>query len=733
MSFAYDNRLQMTSQTYTRGASSWAIGNGFDSLDRVVNTSFSNGEILTYGYNSGGFLESVAGYVNGLDYTPQGKVANRTYVNGLVSQLEYYTTDFRLKSIKTGGLQGLNYTYDKVGNVQTMNDYVNGSSWTYGYDPLDRLVSAVEFSGLNQSYQYNSVGNLMQVSNGSADVNYTYGISAGPHAVMSTYPVYYAYLPSNITSSCIGVVPQNGSVWNITSYTNCTGGVIRLGENDRVQTSGANLSLNNVTLDAAGSLVGGFLELDGSTALELDAGSVIYANDVLLGSPNQSTTTYYVYDANGNMVNDSQHVFEYNDDNRMSRVLDQSGNLVESYQYDQDGNRKVKLTVIKPELNKTTYYLSKAWIREEYSNGTAADTLYVYANNELLARKDASGNKHYYHPDHLGSTTVVTKQDGSLDDRIAYEPWGTPRQQSREMFQFTNQEWEPELGFYDYDARQYNPQLKRFMQPDIIIQNYFDPQSLNRYSYVKNNPIRYSDPTGHFIPIVVVVPFLVSVGCGTLAMATYANSHGADATYTGLLMSGAAGALAPAVATYIAAGAAAEGISATGAALIGSVTANMGQTLIENSIDHNKYSIEELYEDAGGAAAGVAIGKVTDTLLSAYRPKVSSWRYFQKVDGVIVRGVSKNSFKLLISDELSEYTTEFSKTCISKSCQTKGVQAKNTNPSSTTKPYTTSTTSTTPSNLQLTGTTTMTTTSTSSNYVSTRSSTYGWLVTGSRG
>jgi len=44
----------------------------------------------------------------------------------------------------------------------------------------------------------------------------------------------------------------------------------------------------------------------------------------------------------------------------------------------------------------------------------------------------------------------------------------------------------------------YSPALGRFIQPDTIVPDMYNPQSLNRYSYVLNNPIRYTDPTGHF-------------------------------------------------------------------------------------------------------------------------------------------------------------------------------------------------------------------------------------------
>ena len=63
--------------------------------------------------------------------------------------------------------------------------------------------------------------------------------------------------------------------------------------------------------------------------------------------------------------------------------------------------------------------------------------------------------------------------------------------------QFTGQRWEASLGFYDYVARQYNPVLGRFLQADTIIPDPANPQSLNRYAYVLNNPLRYTDPTGH--------------------------------------------------------------------------------------------------------------------------------------------------------------------------------------------------------------------------------------------
>ena len=66
-------------------------------------------------------------------------------------------------------------------------------------------------------------------------------------------------------------------------------------------------------------------------------------------------------------------------------------------------------------------------------------------------------------------------------------------------YRYTGQRLDAATGLYFYNARYYDPGLGRFTQPDTIVPNPGDPQSLNRYSYAGNNPLRYTDPTGHYI------------------------------------------------------------------------------------------------------------------------------------------------------------------------------------------------------------------------------------------
>ncbi|MBD3389213.1 MAG: hypothetical protein GF416_08970 [Candidatus Altiarchaeales archaeon] len=80
-----------------------------------------------------------------------------------------------------------------------------------------------------------------------------------------------------------------------------------------------------------------------------------------------------------------------------------------------------------------------------------------------------------------------------------------------------------DLGFYDYGARQYNPTLRRFMQPDSIIPDYYNPQSLNRYSYTLNNPLKYIDPDGH---LGVEYSSSSSIGTFPIPIPSISISHG---------------------------------------------------------------------------------------------------------------------------------------------------------------------------------------------------------------
>ena len=106
------------------------------------------------------------------------------------------------------------------------------------------------------------------------------------------------------------------------------------------------------------------------------------------------------------------------------------------------------------------------------------------------------------HGDHLGSTSLVTS-DGptaTVASRVLYYPYGETRWITGTLtteYQYTGQRAEHGLGLYDYVARFYDPALGRFISADTIVPEPGNPQSMNRFSYVLGNPMRFVDPDGH--------------------------------------------------------------------------------------------------------------------------------------------------------------------------------------------------------------------------------------------
>ncbi len=103
----------------------------------------------------------------------------------------------------------------------------------------------------------------------------------------------------------------------------------------------------------------------------------------------------------------------------------------------------------------------------------------------------------YYHNDHLGSTSVVTNSSGDLVEETFYAPYGEILEGGQVgRFTYEGREFSELAGDYDFRFRKYNPDLGMFTQPDALIPNVYDPQSLNRYRFERNNPYKYVDEDG---------------------------------------------------------------------------------------------------------------------------------------------------------------------------------------------------------------------------------------------
>ncbi len=124
---------------------------------------------------------------------------------------------------------------------------------------------------------------------------------------------------------------------------------------------------------------------------------------------------------------------------------------------------------------------------------------YYDAGGQRVAMREAE-TLSFLLTDHLGSTAVTANSSGGESGKLLYKPWGETRYSSGSTpttYHFTGQREDASIGLYYYGARYYDPVLGRFAQADTIVPEPGNPQALNRYAYTLNNPVRYTDPTGH--------------------------------------------------------------------------------------------------------------------------------------------------------------------------------------------------------------------------------------------
>jgi RHS repeat-associated protein len=218
-----------------------------------------------------------------------------------------------------------------------------------------------------------------------------------------------------------------------------------------------------------------------------------------------------VYDADGNVIQKTTdgttttYVYDYA--NRLT-ALGVLG-ATTTYGYDAFGQR-----VLQTGTSTTTIYPFK-WYSVASSTGSGAKyattTDYVFNGDTLVATIDqqmASGvatgtaKTRYIHPDHLGSTNVVTDENGTVVQTLDYYPYGDIRisiaTSTNEKRKFIGQ-FGDETGLDYFNARFYESSRGQFLTEDPVFwgrQTLTDPQSLNSYSYANDNPIVKEDPSG---------------------------------------------------------------------------------------------------------------------------------------------------------------------------------------------------------------------------------------------
>jgi RHS repeat-associated protein len=215
-----------------------------------------------------------------------------------------------------------------------------------------------------------------------------------------------------------------------------------------------------------------------------------------------------ITDANGNLAYDGEFYREYNGFNQLVRIYngsDSNAPLLQEFEFDPVEERIVKKVTYFPDGNprETIIYFSQDFVRVDYHNGTVRDTEYVYLDGQLVAQ--VTGDETLLiHGNHEGSSSVVTDENGEVVENTSYSPFGTIMSGGTEtLYDYTSEEFDTISGDYDYNKRRYDSEYAQFLSPDPVIQNAMDPQFLNHYVYVRNNPYKFIDPDGKNVRVYV--------------------------------------------------------------------------------------------------------------------------------------------------------------------------------------------------------------------------------------
>lgn len=386
-------------------------------------------------------------YYSLVSVDPQGNPLEEIFGNGVTTTREFEPVTNRIKTIESWSpidgfapsIQELDFTFDVAGNLTARNDYIQNISETFGYDDLNRLIStSADFGNgdvRNTSVVYDDIGNIVSKTGVGT---YSYG------------------------GTCNGRVAGPHAVTSITS----------------------------------------------------------------------PKSTNYCYDANGNMTQGDGRTIQYSSFDKPTHI--QQGSNTTAISYNPDRNRYKRVDNVGS--NSTSYnYVGGIYEHVEFSSGDVEQRNFVGGSAIVTytrkANASTSSKTRYLHKDHLGSITVITDNAGNVVEEFSFDPWGKRRAANLSELTsilgawhtlnsyekanltisasllastttnqgFTGHEQLDGVGLIHMNGRVYDAEIGRFISADPHVQDITNMQSLNRYSYVQNNPLSYTDPSGYFL------------------------------------------------------------------------------------------------------------------------------------------------------------------------------------------------------------------------------------------
>lgn len=562
----------------------WNNGNNvftyytYDSYGNVIKKHDSYGNSYTYQYDKTNTYLAMSinpiGHMVEYEYDSNGNVISQES-NNILTYFEYDEFGRKTKEISPYDSVSLptkeyEYSFDGVApeSVKVSAKVFGGESQdtTYYYDGFANLIqikSDTEDSQIVKNIYYDSEFKVSSEDNPYFD-NYTSNLSTP----LSSPSISYEY---DAMGRVIKVTNPDGTnktvefdKWNITDYDengnrhkyvlDGFGRIVKVFEyNDNLLDIEEEYE-TNYEYDTNNNLV----KITDNEGNEFEFEYDALGRKVSMNDPDLGYWTYQ-YDLNGNLINQTGgkgnlisgdgYFREYNELNQLVKVYNgsnSSGVLLQEYTYHPIRERIIKKVSYHSNrtIMETVYYPFKDFVQVINSSGTYEYT-YIYHNNQMIAQINPDGTKTYTHTDHLGSSTEITNSSGQLLEQTSYSPFGEIISGGKtSRFDYEGKEYDDVVKNIDFNFRKYNPEWRLFTQPDVVIQNKYDPQTLNRYAFERNNPYLYVDESGNVFWVPLAVGGIFGIIDGTLH---YYNNPG---DLSGAITHGAITAIGTAASIY---------------------------------------------------------------------------------------------------------------------------------------------------------------------------------------
>jgi RHS repeat-associated protein len=451
---------------------------GYDALDRMISLTNHNGKSWRFEYDANGNLTK--------ETLPDGARTERDYdpFNRTVALREFDLDGNQIKQ--------MSFSYDANNNIISKSD--GNSTLGYGYDKLNRLITATDHYGNQIGYSYDKVGNLATLTYpGNKAVSYSYDDAGRLNSVTDWLGNTTSYT-RNKSGQIIGAELGNGI-----SVSRAYDEAGRLTLLEDKTSTGEVITSHDLTLDKQGNITRAQTtlplepQLPTSTTMHYDESNrLIQMGDDL-----------YIPDANGRTIQHSSGgesiVYHFNNDDLVTQIK-KSGTLISEYGYDLNSTR-----ISAAHSGVETRYLVDAnaslprVLAESDSQGEFL-RYYIYGEG-LIGQITANGEAYYHHYDPTGNTLALTNSLQVITDRYAYTPYGasTVEGESENPFRYSGKHgvMDDGNGLNYMRARYYKPDIQRFLSLDALYGDVNRPQSLNRYAYVLGNPVMGVDPSGY--------------------------------------------------------------------------------------------------------------------------------------------------------------------------------------------------------------------------------------------